>query len=312
MDNRLAVVFPGQASQKVGMLSGLSENAILKETFSEASEVLGYNLWDLTQRGPVEELNKTCRAQPAILAASVAIWRIWCAQGGRLPKFMAGHSLGEYSALVCSGVIDFSAAIKLVESRGILMQMAVVQDVGVMSAVIGLDKSVVISVCQDVRCNDQFVSVSVFNAPNYVIISGYKTAVERVNIICKALGAKFVYILPITIPSHCKLMMSIAEKFERELEKIDFLFPSISVINNVDVSIEKNPDRVKQALIRQLYTPVRWYEIIEYLLKFNINTLIEMGPSNVLSTMVRRCIINSNLLSMSVNDVPSLNVAIKY
>ncbi len=305
--SKFAIVFPGQGSQAVGMLAELAEKFdIVKHTFAEASEVLGYDLWALVQNGPAEDLNQTDRTQPALLTASVAIWRVWQEQGGEQPTVLAGHSLGEYSALVCAGVIDFKEAIKLVELRGQLMQEAVPAGVGAMSAIIGLDNDSIAKACE-AAAQDQIVSPVNFNSPGQVVIAGNKEAVERANVLCKEAGAKRALPLPVSVPSHCALMKPAADKLAVALEAIEFNAPSIPVINNADVQTESDPVAIKLALVKQLYGPVRWTESVERMANEGIEQLLEMGPGKVLTGLTKR--INRALASAVVNDSASLDAA---
>ncbi|MCE2595254.1 ACP S-malonyltransferase [Motilimonas cestriensis] len=302
------LAFPGQGSQSVGMLAELAaEFATVEATFAQASEVLGYDLWQLVQQGPVEELNKTFKTQPALLAASVAIWRVWQEQGGLAPVVMAGHSLGEYSALVCAGVIDFKDAIKLVELRGQLMQQAVPEGIGAMAAVIGLDDQSIADACAQ-GAQDEVVSPVNFNSPGQVVIAGNKAAVERAGVLCKEAGAKRVLPLPVSVPSHCALMKPAADELAKALKNIQFNTPVIPVINNVDVAQETNPETIKDALVRQLYLPVRWTEVVETMAKLDVTLEIEAGPGKVLSGLVKR--INKTIAAQAINDVAGLNEAL--
>ncbi|CZF79478.1 Malonyl CoA-acyl carrier protein transacylase [Grimontia celer] len=305
--SNFAVVFPGQGSQAVGMLAELGEKfAIVKETFAEASEALGYDLWALVQDGPAEDLNQTNRTQPALLTASVAIWRVWQQEGGAQPVVMAGHSLGEYSALVCAGVIDFKEAVKLVELRGELMQEAVPAGVGAMSAIIGLDNDAIAKACEE-AAEGQVVSPVNFNSPGQVVIAGNKEAVERANALCKAAGAKRALPLPVSVPSHCALMKPAADKLAVALNDLTFSAPSIPVINNADVATETDPAAIKEALVRQLYGPVRWTEGCEKMANEGIELLLEMGPGKVLTGLAKR--IDKRLSAAAVNDSASLEAA---
>lgn len=305
--SKFAIVFPGQGSQAIGMLADLAVNFdVVKQTFAEASEVLGYDLWALVQDGAAEDLNQTDRTQPALLTASVAIWRIWQEQGGEQPTVLAGHSLGEYSALVCAGVIDFKEAVKLVELRGQLMQEAVPAGVGAMSAIIGLDNDSIAKACEE-AAQDQIVSPVNFNSPGQVVIAGNKEAVERANVLCKEAGAKRALPLPVSVPSHCALMKPAADKLAVALEAIEFNVPSIPVINNADVQTENDPVAIKLALVKQLYGPVRWTESVERMANEGIEQLLEMGPGKVLTGLTKR--INRALTSAVVNDSASLDAA---
>ncbi|MCF1439228.1 MAG: ACP S-malonyltransferase, partial [Shewanella sp.] len=233
---KTAFVFPGQGSQAVGMLADLAaEHEIVQATFAEASEALGYDLWALVQDGPAEKLNETDKTQPALLTASVAIWRVYQASGKAAPAVMAGHSLGEYSALVCAGVLDFKDAVKLVELRGQLMQQAVPAGTGAMYAIIGLDNDAIVKVCDD-AAQGEVVSPVNFNSPGQVVIAGAKAAVERAAVACKEAGAKMAVALPVSVPSHCALMKPAAEKLAAALQAVTFNEPQIKVINNVDVA----------------------------------------------------------------------------
>lgn len=305
--SKFAIVFPGQGSQAVGMLAELAEQfEVVKQTFAEASDALGYDLWALVQNGPAEDLNQTHRTQPALLTASVAIWRVWQEQGGEQPAVLAGHSLGEYSALVCAGVIDFKEAVKLVELRGQLMQEAVPAGVGAMSAIIGLDNDAIAKACEE-AAEGQVVSPVNFNSPGQVVIAGNKEAVERANVLCKEAGAKRALPLPVSVPSHCELMKPAADKLAVALENLEFAAPSVPVINNADVATETDPAAIKQALVKQLYGPVRWTESVELMAEEGIEQLLEMGPGKVLTGLTKR--INRALGSAAVNDPASLDAA---
>lgn len=308
---KLAVIFPGQSSEHVGMLSNLAIHyKLVKDTFAEASETLGYDIWQLIQNGPIRKLHQTYYAQPAILTASVAIWRIWRSETGRLPSIMAGHSLGEYSALVCANSIDFLSAVKLVMIRGMLMQEASPPGYGAMSVIIGLDEKIILEFCKSVAsAYDQIVAPAGFNASNNIVIAGHKEAVYQVNLLCKNEGARYIAVLPISIASHCDLMKSIVNKFQKELDKLIIYPPNISIINNTDVFFQKKPETIRNSLIRQLYTPVRWKEIMQKLSNNNIDVYLEMGPGKVLTRLIRNSI--TSACSISVNDKKSLSEAMK-
>ncbi|MCD9482687.1 ACP S-malonyltransferase [Photobacterium phosphoreum] len=306
--SKFAIVFPGQGSQTVGMLADLAEQFdVVKQTFAEASDALGYDLWTLVQDGPVEDLNQTQRTQPALLTASVAIWRVWQQQGGAQPVVLAGHSLGEYSALVCAGVIDFQSAVKLVELRGKLMQEAVPAGIGAMSAIIGLDNDAIAAACAQ-AAEDQVCSPVNFNSPGQVVIAGNKEAVERANVLCKEAGAKRALPLPVSVPSHCALMKPAADKLAIALEGLAFSAPTIPVINNADVATEIDPVAIKLALVKQLYNPVRWTETVERMVSEGVEELLEMGPGKVLTGLTKR--IDRALSGAAVNDVASLTAAL--
>ncbi|CDH26136.1 ACP S-malonyltransferase [Xenorhabdus bovienii] len=303
-----AMVFPGQGSQSLGMLADLAtEFPLVEQTFAEASAVLGYDLWALVQQGTAEELNKTWKTQPALLAASVAIWRIWQQKGGKQPSMMAGHSLGEYSALVCAGVIEFQQAIRLVELRGKLMQEAVSEGQGAMYAIIGLNNESIAKACEE-SAQGQVVSPVNFNSPGQVVIAGEKEAVERAGAACKAAGAKRALPLAVSVPSHCALMKSAADQLAAALQAIVFNQPQFPVVNNVDVKVEESADAIRDALVRQLYNPVRWTESVEYIAAQGTEQLLEMGPGKVLTGLTKRIV--DTLNAVAVNDVSSLTVAL--
>lgn len=306
---KFAMVFPGQGSQTVGMLKDLADNyPIVKSTFAEASEVLGYDLWALIQTGPAEELNKTWQTQPALLASSVAIYRVWQSENGSEPDFMAGHSLGEYSALVCAGVIDFKDAIKLVELRGKLMQEPVPNGTGAMYAIIGLDNDSIRLACEQ-AAQGQVVAPVNFNSPGQVVIAGNKEAVERAGVLCKEAGAKRALPLAVSVPSHCALMKPAADKLASTLNSITFNAPKFAVINNVDVKVESAADNIKAALITQLYSPVRWTETVEEMANQGVTLLVEMGPGKVLTGLTKRIV--DTLSGCAVNDKASLDAALE-
>lgn len=303
-----AMIFPGQGSQSVGMLSALATTfPEVQSTFSEASEVLGYDLWQVVCIGPSEELNKTWKTQPALLAASVSIYQIWQRLKGPNPVVMAGHSLGEYSALVCAGVIDFKEAIALVELRGQLMQAAVPLNEGKMYAIIGLSRDAIVTICQQNAHGDVVAPVN-FNSPEQTVIAGNKDAVERAAAACKNAGAKRALPLAVSVPSHCLLMKSAAQKLAQALVQIPFSVPKIPVLNNVNARIEREPEKIKQALVEQLYHPVCWTDIIEFLAKDRIQLLLEIGPGKVLTSLTKR--ISELLHSIAVNDPDSLRIAL--
>ncbi|MEJ4043529.1 ACP S-malonyltransferase [Erwinia sp. SLM-02] len=306
---QFAMVFPGQGSQTVGMLADLAAgNPIVEKTFREASDVLGYDLWQLVQQGPAEELNKTWQTQPALLAASVAIFRVWQEKGGKVPSMLAGHSLGEYSALVCAGVIAFADAIKLVELRGKLMQEAVPEGTGAMQAIIGLDDEAIAKACEE-SAQGQVVSPVNYNSPGQVVIAGNKEAVERAGAACKAAGAKRALPLPVSVPSHCALMKPAADKLAVALEQLTFNAPAFPVVNNVDVQCETSPEAIRSALVRQLYSPVRWTGCVEFMAQQGVTSLLEVGPGKVLTGLTKRIV--DTLTAAAVNDQASLSAALE-
>ena len=257
-DTTLAIVFPGQGSQAVGMLSELAASyPLVNETFAQASDVLGYDLWKLTRDGPEDELNETDRTQPAMLAAGVAVWRVWQQAGGAVPGVMAGHSLGEYTALVCAGAMDFADAISLVEQRGRYMQSAVPAGVGAMAAILGLDDATVADVCNRAAAGEVVSPVN-FNSPGQVVIAGNADAVQRAIGLAKEAGAKRALPLAVSVPSHCSLMQSAAEQFAERLAQTSINTPSIPVIQNVDAARHDQPDAIRENLEKQLYRPVQW------------------------------------------------------
>ena len=306
---QFAFVFPGQGSQAVGMLADMAaQYPIVEETFAEASAVLGYDLWALIQQGPAEELNKTWQTQPALLTASVALWRVWQQEGGKAPAMMAGHSLGEYSALVCAGVIAFGDAVRLVELRGKLMQDAVPEGTGAMSAIIGLDDESIAKACEE-SAQGQVVSPVNFNSPGQVVIAGNKEAVERAGAACKAAGAKRALPLPVSVPSHCALMKPAADKLAVELQNITFNAPTIPVVNNVDVACATDPDEIRNALVRQLYSPVQWTKSVELMASRDITHLYEVGPGKVLTGLTKRIV--DSLTASAINEPASLAAALE-
>lgn len=305
---QFAFVFPGQGSQTVGMLADMAATwPVIEETFQEASAVLGYDLWALVQQGPAEELNKTWQTQPALLTASVALWRVWQQQGGKAPALMAGHSLGEYSALVCAGVIAFADAVRLVELRGKFMQDAVPAGTGAMSAIIGLDDAAIAQACE-AAAEGQVVSPVNYNSPGQVVIAGHKEAVERAGAACKAAGAKRALPLPVSVPSHCALMKPAAEKLAAELSNITFNAPQIPVINNVDVACETTPEAIRDALVRQLYSPVQWTKSVEFMASQGIEHLYELGPGKVLTGLTKRIV--DTLTASALNEPAAMSEAL--
>jgi [acyl-carrier-protein] S-malonyltransferase len=290
MSASVAFVFPGQGSQSLGMLAehGAQQKLVL-ETFAEASSALSYDLWALIQSGPQEQLNQTDKTQPAILAASLALWRLWLAEGGQRPAFVAGHSLGEYSALVAAGSLEFAAALRLVERRGQLMQQAVAAGQGGMAAILGLEDADVLAACAEAAQGDVVSAVN-FNAPGQVVIAGSAPAVERAIEACKARGAKRAMALPVSVPSHCALMQPAAERFAEAVAAIDWQAPQIPLVQNVSAAVVADLDTLKRDLLAQLYSPVRWVESIRCLAEHGVSELVECGPGKVLSGLNKRCV----------------------
>lgn len=297
-DYKLSFVFPGQGSQSIGMLSALSEvYPLVKETFEQASESLNFDLWKLVQNGSADDLNQTHNTQPAMLAAGVAMWRVWCQNTDIRPVWAAGHSLGEYTALVCSEALSFDAGIGLVAERGKLMQQAVPSGVGAMAAIIGLDDLNVIKVCAD-SADNEVVSAVNFNAPGQVVIAGHIAAVERAMTAAKELGAKRAIKLPVSVPSHCALMESAAEELEKKLQEIDFEIPTIALVHNVDVSVHSTVEEIRNVLREQLFRPVRWVDSVKYMHEQGATDFIECGPGKVLMGLNKRIIKGANHMVM--------------
>lgn len=308
MNKQLAIVFPGQGSQSVGMLAELAGAfPDVQATFAEASSVLGYDLWALTQNGPEADLNQTDRTQPAMLAAGVAVWRVWCKQGGAQPAFMAGHSLGEYTALVCAGSLAFIDGIRLVAERGRRMQEAVPAGVGAMAAILGLEDDQVRQACADAAQGEVVQAVN-FNSPGQVVIAGNKAAVDRACENAKAMGAKRAVPLAVSVPSHSSLMQPAAEAFAATLSATEIKVPQIPVIHNADVIAHSSPDAIRDALIRQIYNPVRWVETVQYLGTQGITRIVEAGPGKVLIGLNKR--IDKNIASVAAFDSASLAEAL--
>jgi [acyl-carrier-protein] S-malonyltransferase len=289
MSASLAFVFPGQGSQSLGMLAELgTQYPLVMDTFKEASDALGYDLWALVQQGPVESLNQTDKTQPAILAASVALWRLWLAEGGERPAYVAGHSLGEYSALVAAGCLSLADAVKLVERRGQLMQEAVPAGQGAMAAILGLEDADVLAACAE-AAQGEVVSAVNFNSPGQVVIAGAAQAVARAIELCKAKGAKRAMPLPVSVPSHCALMKPAAERFAESINAIDWQAPQIPVVQNVSAGVPADLETLKRDLLEQLYKPVRWVETVQYLAAQGSPRLVECGPGKVLAGLNKRC-----------------------
>lgn len=302
MSASLAFVFPGQGSQALTMLAdhGVQQKLVL-DTFGEASEALGYDLWALTQQGPEEQLNQTDKTQPAILTASIALWRLWQAEGGAKPAFVAGHSLGEYSALVAAGSIAFADAVKLVERRGQLMQQAVPAGQGGMAAILGLEDADVLAACAGAAQGDVVSAVN-FNAPGQVVIAGSAAAVERAIEACKARGAKRAMALPVSVPSHCALMKPAAERFAESVEALSWQAPQIPLVQNVSAAVVSDLATLKADLLAQLYSPVRWVESIVRLSEQGVTDLVECGPGKVLGGLNKRCVKGINTHNLDTPD----------
>ena len=302
MSASLAFVFPGQGSQSLSMLAEHgAQRPLILDTFAEASDALGYDLWALAQQGPEEQLNQTDKTQPAILTASVALWRAWLAETSARPAFVAGHSLGEYSALVAAGSLSLAAAVKLVEHRGQLMQQAVPAGQGGMAAILGLEDADVLAACAE-AAQGEVVSAVNFNAPGQVVIAGGAAAVERAIEACKARGAKRAMPLPVSVPSHCALMRPAAERFAEAVAAIDWQTPQIALVQNVSAAVVTDLDTLKRDLLAQLYSPVRWVESIVCLSTQGVTELVECGPGKVLSGLNKRCVKGINTYNLDTPD----------
>ncbi len=307
-DKQLAFVFPGQGSQAPGMLADLAgAHGSVSTTFREASDSLGFDLWALIQENPDDALNRTTNTQPALLTASVAVWRLWLEQGGQLPALVAGHSLGEYSALVCAGVLTLADAVTLVADRGRYMQEAVPEGVGAMAAILGLSDEQVVQVCKE-AAESQTVSAANFNSAAQVVIAGHKEAVDRAMLLAKEAGAKRTILIPVSVPSHCALMHEAAERLALRLEQLPFVDAGIPIIQNVDVQQRTNADDIKKALLQQLHQPVRWRETIEKLKSVQVSRIIECGPGKVLTGLIKR--IDRGMEVLPLNDDRSLAAAL--
>jgi [acyl-carrier-protein] S-malonyltransferase len=306
MTAKYAMVFPGQGSQYVGMLDALAGSSpVIRETFQEASDRLGFDLWQMTQESE-EHLNRTENTQPALLSASVALWRLWQAGGNSAPSAFAGHSLGEYSALVCAGALDFGDAVRLVASRGRFMQDAVAPGEGSMAAVLGLDDDRITAICNDISA-ETVVAPANFNAPGQVVIAGHAEAVDKAVTSAKSAGAKRVVKLPVSVPSHCALMRPAAKQLAELLENINIRTPVIPVIHNVDARTRQDPKEILQALIEQLYEPVQWTRCVRALTADGVSHLLECGPGKVLGGLCKR--IDRNLLCQPMSEPGDIDKA---
>jgi [acyl-carrier-protein] S-malonyltransferase len=304
-----AIVFPGQGSQSVGMLAELAAvHPQIMQTFQEASDALAYDLWKLVQDGPEEELSKTHITQPAMLAGGVAMWRVWQSQVTAQPAAMAGHSLGEYSALVAAGSLSLNDAVTLVADRGRFMQEAVPAGEGAMAAILGLDDEQVKAVCES-AAQGKVVSAVNFNSPGQVVIAGNTAAIDRAVELAKEAGAKRALPLPVSVPSHCSLMEPAAARLAERLEQIELQAPTIPVINNVDVKAESDPNAIRDALKRQLFCPVRWVETINAFAAQGIQQVVECGPGKVLAGLNKR--INRDMAGLTTSDVAGLEKAVQ-
>ncbi len=300
----LAIVFPGQGSQHVGMMNNIiSSDPEIQKKFNTASEILGYNILEVISKGPKEKLNQTEITQPAILLTSYALWLVWKKKSKLTPTVLAGHSLGEYTALLCAGVISFEEAVSLVSERGKSMQRSVPSDTGAMAAILGLNDNVLEKICIDTS-KDEIVSVANYNSPGQIVISGHKNAVEAVINTAKEAGAKKAILLPVSVPSHCMLMKKAADEFSQLLNKIKFKDPEIPILQNVDARIKMRADEIKPILVEQLYKPVRWVDSIKEINLLGVTKIIECGPGKVLCGLIKR--IEDSFELFSVYDKTSL------
>ncbi len=308
MNTTLAIVFPGQGSQSIGMLSALATDySQVVDTFELASDVLGYDLWQLVQDGPADELNETDKTQPAMLAAGVAVWRVWQDAGGAAPLLMAGHSLGEYTALVCAGALDFQDAVGLVAERGRCMQSAVPAGSGAMAAILGLDDAAVAAVCEQAAAGEVVSPVN-YNSPGQVVIAGRTEAVLRAMALAKEAGARRAVQLPVSVPSHCALMQPAAEQFADRLNRTVIKTPAIKVMQNVDATLHDDPDSIRENLSRQLYSPVQWVASVQVMGQQGVSRIIEAGPGKVLTGLCKR--IDKTMVAAAVFDKASLTEAL--
>ncbi|NTV10140.1 MAG: ACP S-malonyltransferase [Zoogloea sp.] len=300
---KFALVFPGQGSQSVGMMAAYGESKIIRDTFAEASDALGDDLWKMVEEGPAELLAQTVNTQPLMLTAGVAVYRAWLAAGGAQPAIVAGHSLGEYSALVAAGALAFRDAVPLVRFRAQAMQEAVPVGTGAMAALLGLDEAIAREACAE-AAEGEVVEAANLNGPGQVVIAGAKAAVERAVVIAKAKGAKRAVLLPVSAPFHCALMKPAAERLQARLAEVTINVPAIPVLNNVDVSIYDEPARIKDALVRQAFSPVRWTEIVQAIARHDVTHVFECGPGKVLAGMTKR--IEGSLVGGALGDAASL------
>ncbi len=305
----LAFVFPGQGSQSIAMQAELAEQyPAVQACYAEASEELGYDLWQLAQVGPKEKLDETIVTQPVMMAAGVAVWRVWQAAGGQTPSLLAGHSLGEYTALVCAGVIEFPEAIRLIRRRAELMQQAVPAGEGAMAAILGLDDDAVLAVCRDAEEGEVVQAVN-FNTPGQVVIAGARSAVERAANLATEAGARRALLLSVSVPAHSDLMMPAAEELAEALAAANLEPPGIPVISNADVVCYETVEQIRDGLKRQLYSPVRWAETIGFMIEHGTSRIVECGPGKVLAGLNRR--IDRTLSSTCLDSPASLEAALE-
>ncbi len=298
-----ALIFPGQGSQSVGMMDGYGDSSVIRETFAEASAALGEDLWQMVSVGPAERLALTVNTQPLMLTAGVATYRAWLAAGGPKPALVAGHSLGEYSALVAAGALSFTDAVPLVRFRAQAMQEAVPEGEGAMAALMGLDIEDVHATCLE-AAQGEVVEAANLNAPGQIVIAGARTAVERAMTLATAKGAKRAVLLPVSAPFHCALMKPAAERLRERLATVRISRPEINVLNNVDVAVQDDPEKIRDALVRQAFSPVRWIESVTAMAERGMNRVIECGPGRVLAAMTRR--ISKDVEGGALHDAASL------
>jgi [acyl-carrier-protein] S-malonyltransferase len=306
----LAIVFPGQGSQSVGMLAALAATEpLVRQTFDEASAVLGYDLWSLCQQGPESELGTTEKTQPAMLAAGVATWRVWLRHGGPMPVAMAGHSLGEYTALVCSQALDFRVAVDLVRFRGQAMQRAVPVGQGAMAAILGLGDDELAAACREAAQGEVVEPVN-FNAPGQVVIAGHAAAVARAIENAKSRGAKRAMPLPVSVPSHSSLMSAAADQLAERLLTVDLATPLVPAVYTVDLQTHRSPDGIRRALREQLFKPVRWADTVRAMIAGGVTTFVECGPGRVLTSLGKRIDRRTDLRMLAIDDPDSLSAAL--
>lgn len=306
---KTAFFFPGQGSQAVGMLSEAAEAwPVIEQTFTDASNVLGYDLWEVCQKGPAEELNQTMITQPALLTASIALWRQWFISGGRAPDYLAGHSLGEYCALVAAESMDFADAVRLVRLRGELMQTAVPVGEGSMAAILGLEDAEVIAACEE-AAEGSVVSAANFNAPGQVVIAGGKAAVERAIEACKARGARKAMLLPVSVPSHCALMAGASDELAKALDDVNFGNALTPVVQNVTAGVVQDAAELKKNLVQQLYSPVRWTDSVTLLSEEGVGVAVECGPGKVLAGLGKR--IDRSMKVLGLENPENLDAALE-
>ncbi|OYQ74071.1 ACP S-malonyltransferase [Wohlfahrtiimonas chitiniclastica] len=308
IQNDLAFIFPGQGSQTEGMLSDVKDHPVVAATLAEANEALGFDLSTIILEGSKEELSKTVITQPAILTVSIALWRLWCESTEIRPQFLAGHSLGEYSAMVAAGVLSFKDAVQLVSKRASYMQEAVQPGEGAMAAILGMDDAAVVALCEEAARGDVLSAVN-FNSPGQVVIAGTAAAVERASVLAKEKGARKAMPLPVSVPSHCMLMKPAADRLAVDMAALTFNAPSIAVLHNVDVQSHTEAQTIKTCLIEQLYQPVRWTETIEAMAKAGVTRLVECGPGKVLTGLNKR--IDKGLTSYNIDSEATLNEVVE-